>query len=59
LQQAYDFIAADNLEAAIQILLKIQAAAAKLAPFPVLAKVGRVEGTRKLTIASTPYILIY
>jgi toxin ParE1/3/4 len=56
LAQAYEYIAADDPDAAVQVVIKIQAAAEKLATFPVLGKVGRVEGTRELVIASTPYI---
>jgi toxin ParE1/3/4 len=59
LEQAYDYVAADNPDAAVQVVLKLQAAAAQLAEFPLLGKVGRVEQTRELVIAHTPYILVY
>jgi toxin ParE1/3/4 len=59
LEQAYDYVAADNPEAAVQVVLKLQAAANQLAEFPLLGKVGRVEQTRELMIAHTPYILVY
>jgi toxin ParE1/3/4 len=59
LEQAYDYVAADNPDAAVQVVLKIQAAAAQLAEFPMLGKVGRVEQTRELMIAHTPYFLVY
>jgi toxin ParE1/3/4 len=59
LEQAYQFIATDNLDAAVDFVLKIQAATIKLESFPNLGKPGRVEGTRELVIANTPYLLVY
>jgi toxin ParE1/3/4 len=59
LEQAYEYIAEDNPDAAVQVVLKIQSAATQLAEFPLLGKVGRVEQTRELVIAHTPYILVY
>jgi toxin ParE1/3/4 len=59
LEQAYEYVAADNPDAAVQVVLKIQAAANQLAEFPLLGKVGRVEQTRELVIAHTPYFLVY
>jgi toxin ParE1/3/4 len=59
LEQAYDDVAADNPEAAIRMVLRIQAATHQLAEFPLLGKVGRFEGTRELVIAHTPYIVVY
>ena len=59
LEQAYEYIAEDNPDAAVQVVLKIQAAAAQLVEFPLLGKLGRVEQTRELVIAHTPYILVY
>jgi toxin ParE1/3/4 len=59
LEQAYEYVAADNPDAAVQVVLKIQAAATQLAEFPLLGKVGRVEQTRELMIAHTPYFLVY
>jgi toxin ParE1/3/4 len=59
LEQAYAYTAQTDQSAAVQLVLKIQAASEKLASFPMLGKTGRVEGTRELVIANTPYILIY
>jgi toxin ParE1/3/4 len=58
LEQAYEYVAADNPDATVQVVLKLQAAAAQLAEYPLLGKVGRVETTRELAIAQTPYILV-
>ncbi len=59
LEQAYDYIAVDDLDAAIAIVLKIQAATEQLAEFPLMGRVGRVEGPRELVIGGTPFIVIY
>lgn len=59
LEQAYEFIAIDNPDAAVELVIKIQAATEKLEAFPNLGKTGRVEGTRELVIANTPYLLVY
>lgn len=59
LEQAYDFVAADDPEAAVQVVLRIQAAVEQLNNFPLLGRGGRVEGTRELVIANTPFIVVY
>jgi toxin ParE1/3/4 len=59
LKQAYEFIAIDNPDAAVEVVIKIRAATEKLEAFPNLGKTGRVEGTRELVIANTPYLLVY
>lgn len=59
LEQAYKFIAIDNPDAAVEVVIKIQAATEKLEAFPALGKTGRVEGTRELVIVNTPYLLVY
>jgi toxin ParE1/3/4 len=58
-EQVYEYVAADNPDAAVQVVLKLQAAAAQLREYPLLGKVGRVEMTRELAIAHTPYVLVY
>lgn len=59
LEQVHAFICQDNPEAAAQTILKIQRAVEHLVEFPFMGRTGRVEGTRELLIASTPYLLIY
>jgi toxin ParE1/3/4 len=59
LAQAYDYVAAEHPDAAVQVVLKIQAAVLQLAEFPLLGRVGRVPKTRELVIAYTPYVLVY
>jgi toxin ParE1/3/4 len=59
LEQAYDYTAEADQTAAIALVLKIQSATQQLADFPLLGRVGRVDGTRELVIASTPYLVVY
>ncbi|NEQ26793.1 MAG: type II toxin-antitoxin system RelE/ParE family toxin [Microcoleus sp. SIO2G3] len=59
LEQAYQFVAAEDVDAAVQLVLRIQAAVEQLERFPQLGRVGRVEGTRELVIANTPFIVVY
>jgi addiction module RelE/StbE family toxin len=59
LEQAHDYILKDNPQAAREVILRIQSAANQLESYPLMGRLGRVEGTRELVIANTPYILIY
>ncbi|NCJ05375.1 type II toxin-antitoxin system mRNA interferase toxin, RelE/StbE family [Synechococcales cyanobacterium C] len=59
LEQAHDYIAKDDPEAAIRTALKIQVAVEQLVQFPLMGRVGRVKGTRELVIANTPYFVVY
>ncbi len=59
LEQAYDYIAEEDADAAIGAVLKIQVATEQLAEFPEMGRAGRVEGTRELVISNSPYIVIY
>jgi toxin ParE1/3/4 len=59
LEQAHAYIAKDNPEAAMRAVLKIQVAVDQLGQFPLMGRVGRVEGTRELVIANTSYFVIY
>ncbi|MBC6471957.1 MAG: type II toxin-antitoxin system RelE/ParE family toxin [Hormoscilla sp. GM102CHS1] len=59
LEQTHEYISRDNPEAGARIVTRIQNAASQLADYPLMGRVGRVEGTRELVISQTPYILIY
>jgi toxin ParE1/3/4 len=59
LEQTYQFIAEDNPDAAVQIVLKIQAAVDQLEKFPMLGRTGRVKGTRELMISNSSFIVVY
>jgi len=53
------WIADDDLEAAAMIDERIERAAQRLKDFPESGRPGRVEGTRELVIARTPYVAPY
>jgi len=59
LEIAYAYISADDPEAAKQTIARIRDAANQLAKYPLMGRSGRVEGTRELVIANTPYLIIY
>ena len=53
-----EFIARDNVQAALEMDMLLQNAADGLAVFPHKGKPGRVPGTREL-VAHEHYILVY
>ena len=53
------WIAEDNPQAAAAVDDRIEAAAQRLKDFPNSGRPGRIEGTRELVIARTPYIAPY
>jgi plasmid stabilization system protein ParE len=59
LEDIRDWIAADNLVAAIRMMTRIRAAVERLATVPGMGHPGRVAGTRELVIPGTPYIVPY
>jgi len=52
-------IAEQNPAAATRTILRTRSAVGRLARSPQLGRPGRVEGTRELVIARTPYIVPY
>jgi addiction module RelE/StbE family toxin len=54
-----DFVARDNPSAADRIVMHIVDAVEILRDHPHLGRTGRIEGTRELVIAETPYIVAY
>jgi toxin ParE1/3/4 len=55
----FDYIAAENTFAAIEIDERIQRQTENLRSFPESGRLGRVKGTRELVINRTPYIAAY
>jgi toxin ParE1/3/4 len=53
------YIASDNPAAADRVVMAVRTAVARLANFPHLGRPGRVNRTRELVIAGTPYIAAY
>ncbi len=55
----FDYIEADSPRAAVAVDDRIETRVEGLAQFPEMGRPGRVEGTRELVIAGTPYIAAY
>ena len=53
------YLALDNCEAAIRMVLKIIRAVEQLLERPALGRPGRVHGTRELVIGGTPFMVPY
>ncbi|MDQ2924248.1 MAG: type II toxin-antitoxin system RelE/ParE family toxin [Acidobacteriota bacterium] len=59
LPEIKEYIAVDNPRAALKQVRLIVAATRRLGMFPSSGRIGRVEGTRELTVPGTPYIIPY
>jgi len=59
LRHLHEYIADDNSSAADRMVARIQEAAHHLKRHPQIGRAGRVQGTRELVIAGTPYIVVY
>ena len=59
LDQAVEYIAADNPTAAAEVAQRIWDVSQMLAEQPGMGRPGRVKGTRELVISGLPYILPY
>ncbi|MGK6321334.1 type II toxin-antitoxin system RelE/ParE family toxin [Sphingomonas sp. DT-204] len=55
----FDYIETDDPRAAVMVDERIEAATWRLVAYPQSGRIGRVEGTRELVIARTPYITPY
>ncbi len=55
----FDYIEADNPQAAIRVDDRIRMQVKSLLRFPESGRAGRVDGTRELVIDRTPYIVAY
>jgi len=53
------YIAQDNPEAAIRMVLKIIRSVEQLADSPGLGRPGRIPGTRELVVSGTPFLVPY
>ena len=58
-EAAIDYIAKDNLSAALSQLDEIEGQTDRLADYPKLGRPGRVKGTRELVVNRTPFIVVY
>ena len=59
LRHLHEYIAEDNPLAASQLVNRIKDAAQRLKKHPQMGRPGRVQGTRELVIAGSPYIVVY
>jgi len=59
LRDIFIYISEENPNAARRLLSKIKERAVLLQDNPLLGRMGRVDGTRELVIAETPYLLPY
>lgn len=59
LRHLHDYIAQDNTEAANRMVLRIRESVERLRRHPHMGVAGRVEGTRELVIAGSPYLVVY
>lgn len=59
LDNGYDYIAATNPSAALDIIERLEKAVAALRLNPGMGRPGRVTGTRELVVTRTPFIVPY
>jgi toxin ParE1/3/4 len=59
LQSIFEYIGADNEEAAHRMMERIGIAVERAAQMPYSARPGKRAGTRELVVAGTPYIVVY
>jgi toxin ParE1/3/4 len=58
-EKAIEWIAKENLTAALNQLDEIERQVDLLVAHPKLGRIGRVKGTRELVISRTPFIVLY
>ncbi|HTZ98610.1 MAG TPA: type II toxin-antitoxin system RelE/ParE family toxin [Terriglobales bacterium] len=59
LRSTYEYVAQDNARAAQALIERILSVAERLRDFPRMGPEGRVEDTRELVIAGTPFLVVY
>lgn len=59
LDRITDYIARDDVMAAIGVRDEIENHTEQLRKFPYSGREGRLKGTRELVVAHTPFIVIY
>lgn len=57
LEVIHEYIARDNPEAALKLVIKIRSAVKQLETFPEMGRVGRVKETREIVV--NPYFIVY
>jgi len=56
---AYEYIAANNPDAALDTIERIENAINRLLQYPEIGRLGQVMGTRELVVTGTPFIVPY
>ncbi len=59
LDEAYNYIASSNPDAAADIIDRIEGAVNTLSLYPNRGRQGRIASTRELVVARTPFIVPY
>lgn len=59
LRHAWNYIAADKVEAADGVIEGIGRAVEGLSAYPNLGRSGRVKGTKELVVVGTPFVIPY
>jgi addiction module RelE/StbE family toxin len=59
LEEIHDYIALENPQAARRVIVIIRKAAEALPPNPLVGRLGRIAGTRELTVGRFPFMLAY
>ena len=59
LAEIHDYIAQENPAAARRVISLVRKAAESLLENPQLGKLGRVQGTRELTVSRFPFMVAY
>ena len=59
LSEHYDYYRAHNPAAARRLRQAVINGAKRLRDYPRMGRPGRIEGTRELVIAGTPFVLVY
>ncbi|WP_339740842.1 type II toxin-antitoxin system RelE/ParE family toxin [uncultured Maricaulis sp.] len=57
--EAHDFIAQDDPDAALRMILTVESATQYLLTFPSMGREGRLKNTRELVIPHLPYLIVY
>jgi toxin ParE1/3/4 len=59
LRSTYQYVAQDNPRAGQSLIERILSVTERLRDFPRMGREGRVEDTRELVIAGTPFVVVY
>jgi len=58
-QAIFDYVSDENPEAAERMIRRIREAILATARMPQIGRIGRVKGTREITVSGTPYLVTY